>query len=181
MCVTLLYFVSLGLVKFPNKIDTRVLFTLETNLNKLFETNAKAAAISDIPDAQIIYHDTPYISYSQITLDDNFLAYYNGILKSHSALRAGVILSPYQQSFEVNTRTQPLNVNCRGLNKQIERIEISLVYDKSDQYQTIYDSYDVELAGKFIQALTLENASTTYSLTRQLEYNISNEDDKHWL
>ena len=84
-------------------------------------------------------------------------------------------------NFEINTRTQPLNVNFRGLNKQIERIEISLVYDKSDQHQTIYDSYDVELAGKFIQALTLENASTTYSLTRQLEYNISNEDDKHWL
>ena len=95
MCVCLLFFVSLVLVKFPNKIDIK--FTLETNLNKLFETNAKAAAISDIPDAQIIYHDTPYISYSQITLDDNFLAYYSGILKSHSALRAGVILSPYQQ------------------------------------------------------------------------------------
>ena len=38
-------------------------------------------------------------------------------------------------------------------------------------------SYDVELAAKFIQALTLENASTTYNLTGQLEYNISNQDD----
>ena len=42
-------------------------------------------------------------------------------------------------------------------------------------------TYDVELAAKFMQALTLENASTTYSLTGQLEYNISNDDDKHWL
>ena len=42
-------------------------------------------------------------------------------------------------------------------------------------------TYDAELAAKFIQALTLENASTTYCLTGQLEYNISNEDDKYWL
>ena len=42
-------------------------------------------------------------------------------------------------------------------------------------------SYDVELAAKFIQALALENASTTYNLTGQLEYNISNQDDTHWL
>ena len=32
-----------------------------------------------------------------------------------------------------------------------------------------------------MQLLTLKNASTTYSLTGQLEYNVSNEDDKHWL
>ena len=85
------------------------------------------------------------------------------------------------QSFEINTGTQSLNVNFRGLNKQIEWLEISLVYDKSDQHQTIYDSYDVDLAAKFMQVLTLENASTTYSLTGQLEYNISNEDGKNWL
>ena len=31
-----------------------------------------------------------------------------------------------------------------------------------------------------MQLLTLENASTTYSLTGQLDYNVSNEDEKHW-
>ena len=56
-----------------------------------------------------------------------------------------------------------------------------MVFDKSDQNQTVYDSYDVELAAKYAQLLALENASTTYSLTGQLEYNVSNEDDKHWL
>ena len=77
---------SLGLVNFPHKIDARILFPLETNLNKLFETNAKPAGIPDNPDAQIIYHDTPYISYPQITLDDNFPVYYTGLLKSRIAL-----------------------------------------------------------------------------------------------
>ena len=72
---------------------------------------------------------------------------------------------------------QNLKVIFRGLNKQIEWLEISLVFDKSDQHQTVYDSYDVELAAKYVQLLTLKNASTTYSLTGQLEYNVSNEDD----
>ena len=67
------------------------------------------------------------------------------------------------------------------LNKQIEWLEISLVFYKSDQHQTVYDSYDVELAVKSMQLLALENTSTTNSLTGQLEYNVSNEDEKHWL
>ena len=32
-----------------------------------------------------------------------------------------------------------------------------------------------------MKLLSLENASTTYSLTGQLKYNVSNEDYKHWL
>ena len=148
------------------------MLTLETNLNRLFETNAKFDNIPNDPDVQIIFHDKPYISYPQITLDDNLLAYLNGILRSRSALRTGVILSPYLQSFEINVGTQFLKVNFRGLNKQIEWLEISLVFDKSNQHQTAYDSYDVKLAAKHVQLLALENASTTYSLTGQLEHNL---------
>ena len=82
----------------------------------------------------------PYISYPQITLENNFLAYSNGILRSRSALRTGVISSPYQQSFEINTGTQSLKANFLGLNKQIDWLEISLVFDKSDQHQSVYNS-----------------------------------------
>ena len=138
------FFTSLDLVNFLHKIDTRFLLTLENNMNRLFETNAKAD----------VFHDTPYISYPQITLDDNFLACFNGILRSRGALRTGVISSPYQRSFEINTGTQSLKVNFRGLNKQIEWLEISLVSDKSDQHQTVYDSYNVELAAKYLQTKT---------------------------
>ena len=114
------------------------MFTLETNLNRLFKTNAKLDRILDEPNVQIIFHDTPYISYPQRTLDDNFLAYFNAIFRSRSALRTGVILSPYQQSFEINVGTQSLKVDFRELNKQIEWLEICLVCDKSDQDQTVY-------------------------------------------
>ena len=172
---------SLGLVNFPHKIDTRFLFTLESNLNRSFETNAKLHNISNESDAQVIFHGTPYISYPQITLDDNFLVYLNTILRSRSALRTGVFLSPYQQSLEINLGTQSLKVNFRRLKKKTEWLKIYLVFDKSDQHQTVCDSYDAEVAAKYVQLLALENALTAYSLTGQLEYNVSNEDDKHWL
>ena len=112
------FFTSLGLVNFPHKIDTRFLFRLENNMNRLFETNAKAD-VPNGPATQSIFHDTPYISYPQITLDNNFLAYFSVFLR--------VISSPYQQSFQKNTGTQSLKVNFRGLNKQIEWLEISCV------------------------------------------------------
>ena len=129
------------------------MFTLKNNLNRSFETNAKLENIPNETDTQIIFHDTLYISYPQITLDDNFLAYLNSILRSRSALRTVIILSPYQQSFEINVGTQSLNINFRGLNKQIEWLEISLVFDKSGQPQAVYDSYNVELAAKYVPLL----------------------------
>ena len=131
------FFTVAGLFNFPHKIYRRFLFTLETNLNKSFESNAKVGNIPHDPDAQIIFHGTLYILCPQITLDNNFLAYLNGVLKSRSSLRTGVISASYQQSFEITTGTQPFKDKFRGLNKQIEWLEI-FFYDKSDQYQTIF-------------------------------------------
>ena len=85
---------SLGLVNFAYQLGTSFVFTLETNLNRLFKSNAKAN-IPDLPDNQVIFHDTSYISYSQITLTYNFLVYANGVLRSSGALRTGVLVDPY--------------------------------------------------------------------------------------
>ena len=49
--------VDLGLINFAMKTDTKLLFTLQRNLNKLFETTKKAAAIPDEPDVLIQFHD----------------------------------------------------------------------------------------------------------------------------
>ena len=51
------FFTPLDLVNFPHKIDTQFLFTLENNMNILFETNTKADVPNE-PDIQIIFHDT---------------------------------------------------------------------------------------------------------------------------
>ena len=87
----------------------------------------------------------PYVSYQQITMDENFQVYFNAILCSKKVLRTGVQFSPYQQSFEVNIGTQTINVNFQGTNKQFAWLEISLIYDKSHQHQTIYYSCGAEL------------------------------------
>ena len=150
-------------------------------MNKLFESNARVDAITVTLDTQIICHDTPYISYQQISLNENFQAYFNATLRSKKSLRTGIQFSPYQKSFEVNVGKQTINLNFQGANRQFAWLEISFAYGKSDQHQAIYDSYNAEVAATKMQSLSLENASSTYSLAGRLEYNIDNEDDKHWL
>ena len=71
-------------------------------------------------------------------------------MRARDALRTGVLLDPYQQSFQVNKGIQSIKIDFNGLNRQTEWLEISSVYDKSNQNLTIYDSYDVELTAKFI-------------------------------
>ena len=141
----------------------------------------KVTPIPRVPNAQSLYHDAPYIFYQQISVDDNYQTYFNTTLRSKMVLRTGVQFSPYQQSFEVNIGTQSINVNFQGANRQFAWIEISLVYEQSDQQQTVYDSYDAELAATKIKSLKLENFSTKYSLTSGLLYDVDTEDNKHWL
>ena len=128
--IPLKYFVDLGLLNFTKKTDTKFIFTLETNLNKPFESNAKEN-IPRSPDAEIIFHDTPYISYQQITLDDNFQSYLNANICAKNVIRTRLQFSLYQQSFEINVGMQSINVGFIGVNRQFAWLEISLLYDKT--------------------------------------------------
>ena len=49
------------------------------------------------------FYDIPYISYQEINLTKGADLYFTGVLRSETALRQGVLPSPYQQLFEVNT------------------------------------------------------------------------------
>ena len=93
----------------------------------------------------------------------------------------GIFNALYQQSFEMNVGAQSRKVNFYRFPFQFEFIEILIVYDRSEQYQTIYDSYDLELAARNVHLITLENVTNSYSVTGMLECNIDNEDDKHSL
>ena len=150
-------------------------------MNKLFESTKKLAAIPDEPHALIQFHNRPYIAYQKITLTQNFDIYFSGIIRSETAVRIGLLPAPYQQLFVVNKRIQSLTVTFKGAQRQFERLEISLVYDKSYQHVTIYDSFDLELVAKMIQSIKFENTTSTYSLTGKLEYNYKNEDEKNIL
>ena len=125
--------VNLGSTNFCVKTDTKFVIILERDMNKLFETNKKVASIPDEPDALIQFHDRPYIAYEEINLTKTMDIYLSGILRSEQALRMGVLPSPYQQEFEIATGTQSLTVTFQGGQRQFEWLEISLLYDKSNQ------------------------------------------------
>ena len=81
----------------------------------------------------------------------------------------------------MNVGSQSRKVNFYDFAARFEFIEVSLICDRSDQHQTMYDNYDLELAVQNIQSLTPKNAANTYSITRTSELNIDNEDDEHLL
>ena len=179
--IPLLYLCDLGKVNFAVTTNTKIVLTLERNMNKLFESNKKVAAIPDNPDALINVYDRPYISYQEIDLTQQASLYGTGILRSETALRQGVLPAPFQQEFEVSTGTQNFTSTFKGAQRQNDWLEISIVYDSSYHHSTIYDSYDVELAAKLIKTIKFENMSSTYSLTGKLSYDLEKEDDKYQL
>ena len=94
-------------------------------------------------------------------------------------LRQCVLPAPYQQEIEVNRGTQDFTCTFKGVQRQFNWLEISIVYDKSYQHTRIYDSYDLELTARLIQSLKFENTSSTYSLTGKLSNDLEKEDNKH--
>ena len=179
--IPLLYLCDLGKVNFAVSTDTKIVLTLERNMNKLFESNEKAAAIPYNPDALINVYDRLHISYQEINLTQQASLYGTRIVRSETALRQGVLPAPFQQEFETSTGTQNFTCMFKGAQTQIDWLDISIVYDKSYHHSTIYDGYDVELAAKLIKSIKFENASTTYSLTGKLTYDLEREDDKYQL
>ena len=173
--------VDLGLVNLSFKTNTKIILTLERNMNKLFESNKKATAIPENPDALIQFYDRPYISYQEINLTKGASIYFTGILRSEAALSQGLLPSPYQQFFEINTGTQSFTCIFKGAQRQFDWLEISIVYDKSFQHTTIYNSYDLEIASKLIKIIKFENTSRTYSLTGKLSFDLEKDDDKNIL
>ena len=141
---------------FSSKTDNRIIITLKRNLNKLFESKEKVANIPADPDVFINIYARPYISYQEMNLTQSADLYFTGILRLETGLRQGVLPAPYQQEFEVNTGTQDITCTFKGAQRQFDWLEISIVYDKSYQHTTIYDSYDLKLAARLIQSLKFE-------------------------
>ena len=63
---------------------------VETEMNKLFETNVNDANPMVTVDTDIILTSVPYLQYEQIKLDLNFRAYLEGTLTTNSFLRTGI-------------------------------------------------------------------------------------------
>ena len=90
-------------------------------------------------------------------------------------------MTPYKQSFEINIRSYSLVVNFVGTYRQFAFLELSLVYNKSSQHKTIYDSYNVEVATQKIKSLKIGNTSSTYTLTNEIKYYVDDTEDAYWV
>ena len=185
--IPLKYIVDLGLVNLPTEFDTKIIFNLEQNLLKLFESKAKIANTvtgaaaplpTTAPDANIFYHAAPYIQYEHIKLNDTFDKYINKALRSKRVLRTGIKPTPYQKTFEVNVGTQSHVGDFKGTNKQFSFLEISLVYDKSEHHNSIYDSYNAERAAVLIGSVQLENLNNKYDEINR-KYDLTDEHDAY--
>ena len=130
-------------------------------MNILFELNAKLVALPDTVHAEIIFPSAPYILYTKFQLDDNFCTFLKTTLISNRALRTGIKPTLYQILYEINAEAQSFVNNFWGTNKEFSFLSISLIYDKSDQHNTIFDSYNIEAATNKIKTKTLENVANT--------------------
>lgn len=60
---------------FPVKLDTKIICTLETDMNKLFESLKKVTAILNTQDTAMISHYAPFMQYEWTKLNDKFRIY----------------------------------------------------------------------------------------------------------
>ena len=185
--IPLRYLVDLSLVTLPTSFDTKLIFNLEQKLSKLFESKAKlpnkaGSGAADLPttdpDANIYWNSIPNIQYELVKLNDTFDAYLQKPLQSKRVLRTGIKPTPYQKSYEVNVGTQTNVVEFKGVNKQFSFLEISLVYDESEQHNSAYDSYNAELAATHISTVQLENLNNKYGEINR-KYDLTEERDKY--
>ena len=175
--IPLKFLVDLGLVSSHVKFNTKFVFTLEKYLNKLLEMNLQKSTILFGVHAEIIFYSASYIQYKQIQLNNND----ENISDSRTCAENSHKKTPYQKSYEINTGAQWLVVDLRGASKQSSVLCVSLVYDKSDQQNTVFDSYNIELASTKTKILTSENAANTYSVFNGVKFDTGDEHNKYVL
>ena len=180
--IPLKYICELGFVNQPVKFNTKWRIIFESDMSRLFESKAQLAAADTAiptPDAKIILDEAPYLLYHQFNLEDTYRTYLEGALVSSRKLRGGLKLFPYQKSYEIVAGAQSKTFTFTNAFKQFEFLEISLVYDKSDQHLTIYDNYNAEIAATHIKSIKLQNASNTYSEFNTVKFDLEDAEDKY--
>ena len=98
-------------------------------------------------------------------------------------MRTSAQKTPVQKTYEIITGTESKNIDFLGSNRQLNWLELSLVYGKSDKHATIYDSYNVELAPKPIKSVKLSNVTELRFTALQMKkkFDIDNLTEKYIL
>ena len=76
---------------------------------------------------------------------------------------------------------QEFTVVFKACNRQFDRLEIFLVYNKSVKHLTIYDSYNAGCAAKMIKNIELSNILDAYSATNTMKFDTLNDTQRHLL
>ena len=185
--IPLKYLVDIGLVNLPTEFNVKFTFNLEKTASKLFESKTKiantaAGAAAPLPttepDASPYFYATPYLKYEQLTLRETFHKYISKIIESKRVLRTGIQPTPLQKTYEINVRSQSHVVDFTGASRQFSFIEIGLVYDKSEQHNSAYDSYNFELTATMIGSVQFENLNNKYGELNR-KYDLNDEHDKY--
>ena len=134
--IPLKYFYDLGKINFPTKIELKNHCTLETEMKKLFDFKKKVKAIGT-SDAQIVFLKALFLQYEEILLIKKFRQYLETIMLSSKVLRIGIQKKPYQKTYELHVGLQKLTVDFKGCKRQLDWLDISLVYDKCNKHLTI--------------------------------------------
>ena len=178
--ISLKFLYEVGLVNQFFKLKKKYILMLETDMQKLFETNINQSTdtLPTSVDADVIFAGAPYFMYEQFQLDDNFKTCFKGTMQSKYVLRMRIKPTPYQKSFELVHGTESGVVDFTGANKQFSFFTISLVHNKSEQHRSIYNSYNVELASTKVKSITLENASNTICTFNSIKFDTDDSHDK---
>ena len=96
-------------------------------------------------------------------------------------LRMGIQKILYQKTYELQVGLQEFDVDFKGYERQVDWLEISLVYDKSHKYRTIYYSYNAKSEARMMKNIDLSNISDAYSATNTMKFDINNDTQKDLL
>ena len=127
-------------------------------------------------DTKIIYHAALYIRYEQIILNNLYKQYLETAFLSKKVFRMNFQSLILKKSYALVRGAQSHNTSFEAANRQFDWLEIYLVYDKNDQHNSIYDSYNAELAAKVLEKINVESITNTYSVSNNLAFDGTDKD-----
>ena len=100
---------------------------------------------------------------------------------SGNSLRTGLQKTPLQKSYEMTIGSQSIVVTFNNAFKQFSFIGISLVFNRSDENLSIYNSYNAEVASTHIKSIKLQNTSNTYGEFNTVKFDLEDQEDQYTL
>ena len=156
----------------------KVIFTLEKNVRKLFETK-KAGVTATVDDGKINVHATPWLSYRLSQMTTTALTYYDRILSSRKSFRFRTVSNFEPKTFEMIAGSISRTVTFTQTQRQFDGLLIYLADRNSNHHTSMLDSYDAELATKTISSVELLNVVNMNRTVSSVKYDLTDVTDRN--